>query len=158
MAVQNLSFDDFSEDELAGQRLVEPGSYHAAVRGIDDSLLNDATGYHVDLEVLAGATERDPTGQSGLHISERLSTSQKASKRIYAFLRATGVIGNVAGQSGVTVDFQDAVGRELIIDVIADKFTGRDGNEVETRSIAFLGFRALPVDAAASVSGDDFDL
>jgi len=159
MAEHNFDFSSFSEDDVRddGRRMVEPGRYHAAVRSVDDSLTDDKSGIRVDFEILAAATDEDPVRQAGLYVNERLSTSEKAASRIYCFAKSVGLIGDCAGQS-VALDLQLAVGRELIIRVVADKFTGRDGSEVETRKCAFHGFAPLADSTAAVGAGDDFDL
>lgn len=105
-----------------------PGRYHVMVVGVDASLSKFPKSIAIEFEVLAGTTP----GQAGRKHTEFMSTAEAAQDRLLRLALATGILS--PGEERDVV-FQEAVGRQIIIELESHEYQGKT-----TRRVPFAGF------------------
>jgi hypothetical protein len=155
-----------SEDDFSGNARPVPGRYHAAVNHAEEkgSKKKGTPGLECEFQVICDGLSPDgetPTsGQSGRTIPVfLLSTAHDDpdpkqrvhNVRMTRFAYCVGLIG--AGQMKEP-DWQDAVGRELVIEVESQEYEDKDGNAKSGSQISFMGFWSLGNKEVANVPKD----
>ena len=131
-----------SEDDIGGG-WPEPGRYHVGVLDADESL-SESTSIIVEFQILAG----NPDGQKGRTIKEYFALTAKAVPRLHRFLLSIGI--KPAGE----IDMGITVGRQLVIEIEAGKYTDSAGNEKDSVSVSYMGFWSVTNQAVADVPKD----
>lgn len=136
--------DTKHEDDLRGSSRPKPGRYHVAVSDVDVKALESEQKFNVTFDVLNGTVP----GQAGRQVREFFTLSEKALPRVKLFVVAAGLVK--PGTKG-NVDFRDAVGRQLVIEVDERK----NENDGKTYiNCTFSGFWSLDHDDAKDVPKD----
>jgi hypothetical protein len=122
-----------SEDDISGFQRPLPGRYHVVVKHVDESF-KKFDKVVVDFEVLAGTVP----GMEGREITEFFACTEKAVPRLQRLALCLGVLR--PGEAERDVEFSDAVGRDLVIEVEENKYTNKTtGKEVEGVRVGYLG-------------------
>jgi hypothetical protein len=124
---------------------VPPGSYHVMVS--DAHEVESRGSVVVDFKILAGTCP----GQEGKTFTEWYKTSAKALKRLTRLALVTGIM-----EPGVKkdVDFAEARGKHLIIEVVDNAYVKKDGTKVSSRQVSFFGMWALDHEDVKTVPTD----
>src|SRR5262249_49146458 len=119
-------------DDLEGAATVPPGRYHVLIREVKRE--SDPSP-HVLLkyETLAGT---NAVGV-GLVAAEKFFLSDKAAKRLAILGNRLGLLTNASLGQRVTFDAGALTGRDLVVEVVAEEFTGKDGTKRTTGKWAF---------------------
>lgn len=122
-----------SDQDLESGSQPLPGKYHVVVQSVDSSFSKSNSCLLVTFEVLAGTVP----GQESKSHTERVPVkpsdngSKAGMRRGAKFLRAVGLLAPSDLGKPVPVNFQDAVGRDLVIELEkGEKYT----------NVSFLGF------------------
>ena len=126
--------DVTSEADLAAYDYPLAGTYHVQMDRVNDES-EDGGKVVVDFEVLAGTTPE----QAGKFHREYFSTNEAAMKRLDKLALVAGLIR--PGQRG-EVDFQQIVGRQLIIELVDHEYE-KDGEKRTAVQISFLGMHSM---------------
>jgi hypothetical protein len=146
----DLDMSDITgEEQLTGFEPCKPGRYHAVVTEVDDTFTKSDRSIVAEFEILTGTVN----GQNGKKIKEFLATSDKAKKRLAGFAMAVGLISPTDLGSRKSINWQDAAGRQLVIDVEEQEYE-KDGQKRMGARIEFLGFHAISSPKAADVPKD----
>lgn len=140
-----------SEDDIQGNARPLPGRYHAIVKEVDESM-EKVDKIIIEFEVLAGTTP----GQEGRVVTEYFAVTEKAISRLTRLALVLGLLN--PGEEERDVAFSDAIGRDLVIEVEPNEYTNKEGKEVKTVRVTYLGFWSTGNEAVADVpkySGGD---
>ena len=129
-----------SEDDIQGNVRPEEGRYHVVVKEVDESF-EKFDKIIVEFEVLAGTTP----GQEGRTLSEFFAVTDKAIPRLKRFALCVGLVK--AGDPERDVEFTDAIGSNLVIEIVKKK--GKD--EKEYSNLAYMGMWSTGNEAVADV-------
>ena len=133
-----------SEDDIQGNARPLPGRYHAIVKEVDESM-EKVDKIIVEFEVLAGTTP----GQEGRVVTEYFAVTEKAIPRLQRLAVTLGLLK--PGEDDRNVLFSDAIGRDLVVEVEPNEYTNKDGKEVKTVRVTYLGFWSTGNKAVADV-------
>lgn len=133
-----------SEDDIQGNARPLPGRYHAIVKEVDESM-EKVDKIIVEFEVLAGTTP----GQEGRVVTEYFAVTEKAIPRLQRLAVTLGLLK--PGEDDRNVLFSDAIGRDLVIEVEPNEYTNKEGKEVKTVRVTYLGFWSTGNKAVADV-------
>jgi len=137
-----------SEDDIQGNARPLPGRYHVIVKHADDSF-EKFDKVIVEFEVLAGTTP----GQEGRLITEFFATSEKALPRLQRLALCLGLLA--PGEEEKEVEFAEAEGRQLVIEVEDNEYEKKDedGNKKTVKGVrvGFLGMWSLNNKAVSDV-------
>lgn len=124
-----------NESEFGGSQRPLPGRYHVAVKRADDSM-EKSDKVVVEFEVLAGTTP----GQERRTHTEWYAVTDKALPRLTRLALACGLLrpGERKG-----VDFAEAEGRQLVIEIEENDYTDKDGNEKKGVRVTWMGMWSL---------------
>ena len=111
-----------SADEL-GTTFCLPGRYHTVVKAVDESFSKFPEAVIVEFEILAGTVP----GQEKKTHREFFSTKGKAIDRIKRFAMVTGLIGPNERKQ---VNLSDALGHQLVIEIIDEEYQGKTRSKV----------------------------
>lgn len=136
-----------SEDDIQGNARPLPGRYHAIVKEVDESM-EKVDKIIVEFEVLAGTTP----GQEGRVVTEYFAITEKAISRLTRLALVLGLLK--PGEEERNVAFSESVGRDLVIEVEPNEYTNKDGKEVKTVRVTYLGFWSTGNEAVADVPKD----
>jgi hypothetical protein len=134
MSFQNLDLGSFTKDsDLEGTR-VPPGKYHVQVLDVRQDGEGRTPCLAFKLAVLAGEHQ-------GLTFQERLYFSDKdgAKRRVALFARRLGLVRPEDLGKKVTIDWQRAVGRDFVAEVVEETYEKRDGSKGTSSKLAFNG-------------------
>ena len=159
MTAEVCDFSDFpSEDVLKGYGYPSPGQYHLVVQNVDDTR-DRVGGIQVTFQVLTGNVanqqgktfrdtffDPDPSHKDG---------GKFARKRMAAFLLVAGVIAREQLGTRVQIDWQQAVGRQLVAKVTEYKREGGNGKTYTGAQIDGLRMHQVTDPAVAEVPMDD---
>jgi hypothetical protein len=129
-----------SEDDIQGNTRPEEGRYHVVVKDVDESF-EKFDKIIIEFEVLAGTTP----GQEGRTLSEFFAVTEKAIPRLKRFALCVGLVK--PGDPERDVSFLDAVGRDLVIEVVKKK--GKDDKEYS--NVDYMGMWSTGNEAVADV-------
>lgn len=138
--------DVTSEKDLEGFDSVLPGRYHVMVEDVDDSF-SKSESLILSFNVLAGTVP----GQETKTHKEWVGVAGKAVKRAIKFAVAVNLMKPSDLGKKVNINWQEAIGRQLVIDLGEHEYEGKKRSQIE-----FLGFHAIGSDGATGVplSGD----
>ena len=134
-----------SENDITGGSRPAVGKYLVVLKSAEEgeSRTQGLQGLSVEFEILGGTTP----GQAGLTLpawfsyeGEDEAKTKKALLRCERLALCLGLLQ--PGQKGA-VDFQDGIGRLLVIEVVPNSFENKRGQKVETTQIGYLGFWSM---------------
>jgi hypothetical protein len=157
-----------SEDEFSGGSRPMPARYHVAVNQCElgASKEKGTPGINIELQVIAeglapdGKTHtRDQTGRTIPGFMAMMS--EKGDKetgsclnQIARFAMATGLLQPGEAKDTDDIAWDNAIGRELIVEIEGRKYTDKGGTERQGSQIAFMGFWSLGNAAVRGVPRD----
>jgi len=121
-----------SEDDISGFQKPLPGRYHVVVKHVDESF-EKFDKVLVDFEVLAGTTP----GQEGRELTEFFACTEKAIPRLQRLALCLGLL--TPGEPDKDVEFAEAVGRDLVIEIEENNYKDKTGKEVNGVRVGYLG-------------------
>ena len=133
-----------SEDDISGFQRPLPGRYHVVVKHVDESF-EKFDKIVVDFEVLAGTVP----DQQGRELPEFFSCTDKAIPRLQRLALCVGLLK--PGQPEADVEFTDAVGRDLVIEVEENNYKTKEGKEVNSVRVGYLGMWSTANEAVKDV-------
>jgi hypothetical protein len=133
-----------SEDDISGFQRPLPGRYHVVVKHVDETF-EKFDKVVVDFEVLAGTVP----DQQGRELPEFFACTEKAIPRLQRLALCVGLFQ--PGEPDRDVEFADAVGRDLVIEVEENNYKYKTGKEVNTVRVGFLGMWSTGNEAVADV-------
>ena len=139
-----------SEDDISGYQKPLPGRYHVVVKHVDESF-EKFDKVIIDFEVLAGTVP----GMEGREVTEFFACSEKALPRLQRLALCLGLL--TPGEADKDVEFGDGVGRDLVIEVEENKYTDKQGKEVNGVRIGYLGMWSTGNEAVADVPKGKLD-
>ena len=134
-----------SEDDFSGQSRPAPGKYHVAVNHAEEkgSKKKGTPGLELEFQVLEGT----PSGQSGKTIPMFLSylggDEAKTKGCLDRVTRLAICCGVLRPGEAKEVDWQEAVGRELVIEIEEQDYEDDKGNARKGSQVAYMGFWSL---------------
>ena len=141
-----------SEDDISGNARPGPGRYHVAVQHAEEkgSKKKGTPGLEMEFQVILdglGLDGKETSGQSGRTIPLFLSyvggDDSKTATCLNRVMRLALCCGVLRPGEAKEPDWQDAIGRELVIEVAEGKYTAQDGSEKKGSEVSFLGFWSL---------------
>jgi len=145
-----------SEDDFAGRERPAPGKYHVIVNHAEEkgSKKKGTPGLEVEFQILAGDTD----GQLGKTIPLFLSyiggDDGKSKTCIDRVTRLALCVGVLHAGEAREPDWQEAIGRELVIEVEAQEYPDANGQMKMGAQVSFMGFWSLGNQAVATVPRD----
>jgi hypothetical protein len=136
-----LDLDGFDEDALEqGGELIPAGRYHAEILSVIKEDQDRKTPCIVlKLAILAG----EHPEAVGRLLYERLYVSEKTRQRINLFAVRLGLAARADAKDPdrkrPTVNWNDVVGRQVVIDVHDDEYTKKDGTKAKASRVKFAG-------------------
>jgi hypothetical protein len=144
-----LDLSTISVGDLEGEGNPPPGKYHAKIE--DMQRVSDQTSYlKVRFALLAGT---DPNG-AGCLFSERFYLSDKAKKRLAILAHRLKLIGEDDFGDRRTVDWNEAIGKQLIVQVVEEEYEAKSGGKAKRAKLAFAGFWDLADERVKDVPRD----
>ena len=153
-----------SEDDFSGNARPVLGRYHAAVNHAEEkgSKKKGTPGLECEFQVICDGLSADgktPTsGQSGRTIPLFLSyiggDDAKTTTCLNRVTRLAMCCGVLRAGEAKEPDWQDAIGRELVIEVEGQEYEDKDGNAKSGSQISFMGFWSLGNKEVANVPKD----
>jgi len=153
-----------SEDDFSGNARPVPGRYHAAVNHAEEkgSKKKGTPGLECEFQVICDGLSPDgktPTGgQSGRTIPLFLSyiggDDAKTTTCLNRVTRLAMCCGVLRAGEAKEPDWNDAIGRELVIEVESQDYEDKDGNAKQGSQISFMGFWSLGNKEVANVPKD----
>jgi hypothetical protein len=135
--------------ELEGEDYPPPGKYHAQID--DVQRVSDQTSYlKIRFLTLAG-TDSSAVGRV---FSERFYLSDKAVKRLKVLAYRLGLIGEGDIGTHAVVNWREAIGRQLVVEVVEGEYTKKDGSKGVRGQLAFAGFWAVDDERVKDVPKD----
>lgn len=129
-----------SESDINGRTPPEPGSYHVIVSHVDASG-DQFDGIAVTFQVLAGTVE----GMEGRTLNQRFYYDKETGEYQDSHVRLALASGLIEPDSEADVDWDELVGRQLVIGI--EKRSGKDkeGNEKMYTNIGNFGLAVWSV-------------
>ena len=121
-----------SEDDISGFQKPLPGRYHAVVKHVDESF-EKFDKVLIDFEVLAGTVP----GMEHRELTEFFACTDKAIPRLQRLALCLGLL--TPGEPDRDVEFAEAVGRDLVIEVEENNYKDKSGKEVNGVRVGYLG-------------------
>jgi len=141
-----LDLSTISVSDLEGEGNPPPGKYHAKIE--DVRRVSDQTSYvKVRVALLAGT---DPNGV-GCLFGERFYLSDKAKKRLAILAHRLNLISDDDFGDRRTIDWAQAIGKELIVQVVEEEYEMKSGGKAKRAKLAFAGFWDLADDRVKDV-------
>jgi hypothetical protein len=145
----DLDLTNLSADDLEGDGSPPPGKYHARIE--DMQRVSDQNSYlKVRLSLLAGT---DANGV-GCVFSERFYLSDKAKKRLAILAHRLHLLADDSFGSRVSVNWFDAIGKQLIVQVVEEEYEAKGGAKAKRSKLAFAGFWGLDDERVKDVPRD----
>jgi hypothetical protein len=133
-----------SEDDISGFQRPLPGRYHVVVKHVDETF-EKFDKVVVDFEVLAGTVP----DQQGRELTEFFACTEKAIPRLQRLALCVGLLR--PGEPDRDVEFTEAVGRDLVIEVEENNYKDKSGKEVYGVRVGYLGMWSIGNEAVADV-------
>ncbi len=153
-----------SEDDFSGNARPLPGRYHAVVNHAEEkgSKRKGTPGLDLEFQVICDGHSPDgktkTSGQSGrtipLFLSYVGSDDAKTETCISRVTRLALCCGVLRPGESKEVDWQEAIGRELVVEVEAQEYDDKDGNKKVGSQVSFMGFWSLGNKEVAGVPKD----
>jgi hypothetical protein len=144
-----LDLTTISAADLEGDNNPPPGKYHARIEDVQH--VSDQKPYlKVRFALLAGT---DPEGV-GCALHERFYLSEKARPRVANLVRRLKLIGDDAFGGRTTVYLGQAIGQQLIVQVIEEEYPTKDGGKGKHAKLSFMGFWNLADERVKDVPRD----
>jgi hypothetical protein len=144
-----LDLSTLSVNDLEDEATATPGKYHTKIE--DVQRVSDQTSYlKVRFALLAGT---DPNG-IGAVFSERFYLSEKAKKRLAIFAHRLHLLVDDDFGGRVNVDWSQAIGKQLIVQVVEEEYEPKSGGKAKRSKLAFAGFWDLADERARDVPRD----
>ena len=138
-----------NEDDIKGNPRPLPGRYHVFIKDATQKEINGSDKIIIEFEVLAGTTP----GQEGRDITEFFATTEKAIPRLQRLAIIVGLLK--PGEPAKPIDFADGIDKQLVIEIEQNKYTNKDGKEIEGVRVGYLGFWSLGNPAVNDVPRDN---
>lgn len=129
-------------DTLDAGGLPEAGVYHARLEKeefVDDG---DYPRQQLVFIILAGTV----SGQKGRRLTDSLflmgkddAKTKKAIQRAMAFGKRMNIYSKEDAEKRAPIPFEKCVGKEFIIEVVADEYEGNDGNLRRSAKLSYMG-------------------
>jgi len=134
-----------SENDIGGN-MPDPGRYHVVITAVDESFdkYNSIT---VDFQVLTG----NKPGQVDRTLTEYFSVSEKAIPRLKRLALCVGLLQ--PGEAEREIEFEQAVGRQLVIEVEENEYE-KNGEKKKGRRISWVGMWSTGNKEVADVPKD----
>lgn len=152
-----------SEDDIQGKSRPVAGKYHVAVNAAEEvaSKNKGTPGLQIEFAVVAeglppsgkGTTSGQAGKTIGLFLSYLGSDEEKTQTCINRVMRLALAMGAIQPGEAKEVDWNDAIGRELVIEV-ADSTYEKNGQQMKSTEVAFMGFWSLGNKAVKDVPRD----
>ena len=152
-----------SEDDFQGKARPVAGKYHAAVNAAEEiaSKNKGTPGLQIEFAIVADGLppsgKGTTSGQSGKVISLFLSyvgsDEEKTQTCINRVTRLAMALGVISPGESKEVDWNDAIGRELVIGVVDSSYE-KDGQKKISTEVGFLDFWSLGNKAVKDVPRD----
>jgi hypothetical protein len=133
-----------SEDDISGFQKPLPGRYHVVVKHVDESF-EKFDKVLVDFEVLTGTVP----DMQGRELTEFYSCTEKSIPRLQRLALCLGLLA--PGEPDKDVEFADAVGRDLVIEVEENKYPDKNGKTIDGVRVGYLGMWSTGNEAVAEV-------
>jgi hypothetical protein len=133
-----------SEDDISGFQRPLPGRNHVIVKHVDETF-EKFDKVIVDFEVLAGTVPN----QEGRELPEFFACTEKAIPRLQRLALCVGLLR--PGEPDRDVEFTEAVGRDLVIEVEENNYKDKTGKEVNGVRVGYLGMWSTGNEAVADV-------
>jgi hypothetical protein len=153
-----------SEDDFSGSARPAPGRYHMAINHAEEkgSKKKGTPGLELEFQVICDGLCPDgktkTTGQSGRTIPLFLSyvgaDDAKTETCLNRVARLALCCGVLKPGEAKEPDWQEAMGRELVIEVEAQEYDDANGNKKSGSQVAFMGFWSLGNKEVANVPKD----
>lgn len=141
-----LELHDVTAADLEGELVIPEGQYHVRITGVR---MNDkGTPCLVFRYEVLGGTNPAAVGGSA---SERFFLSEQARKRLAILAHRLGFLSDADFGSRKVIDWAEAVGSELVVQVIHEKYTKQNGTEATTSKWSYGGFFAASDSRVADV-------
>lgn len=153
-----------NEDDIQGNSRPVPGRYHVGCKDVEFSrkvpVENDPEKFKyekceesdpdcsrisVTFEVLAGTTP----GQVGRELVDHFHITEKALPRLQRLALSTGLLK--PGEPEREVSFSDIVPKQLVIEVVANKYKNLQGQDVDSVRVDYLGLWSVSNKAVEDV-------
>jgi len=133
-----------SEDDISGFQRPLPGRYHVVVKHVDETF-EKFDKVLIDFEILSGTVP----DQQGRELTEFFACTEKAIPRLQRLALCLGLLQ--PGEPDRDVEFADAVGRDLVIEVEEHNYKDKSGKEVNGVRVGYLGMWSTGNEAVADV-------
>jgi hypothetical protein len=144
-----LDLSTITLNDMEGDGNPPPGKYHARIE--DAQCVSDQTSYlKIRLSLLAGT---DPNGV-GCVFSERFYLSDKAKKRLAILAHRLHLLADNDFGGRVNIDWSQAIGKQLIVQVVEEEYEAKNGNKAKRAKLAFAGFWSLDDERVKDVPRD----
>jgi hypothetical protein len=157
-----MAFEMDMPDKMDGDSnfLSEPGTYHFAVLAVDEQPTNrdgkPLDGFKVHCCVLDGTTVNQAKKELELMFFAPKLTDKNngefAKRKQARFAMATGILPQAAPGQRVSVDLQQAAGRQFVAEV--ERGTGSDGQPTKFLQLAWANIYHVDDPAVAAVPKD----
>jgi len=136
------------EDDIQGASKPLPGRYHVLIKDAAHKEVNGKPKVIMDFEVLAGTTP----GQEGRTLTEFFAVTPKTVDMLRRLALVTGQLK--PGEPPKAIDFSRDIGKQLVVEVVPNKYENREGQVVETVRVDYMGFWSLGNPAVNDVPRD----
>ena len=133
-----------SEDDISGFQKPLPGRYNVVVKHVDESF-EKFDKVVIDFEVLAGTVP----DMEGREITEFFACTEKALPRLQRLALCLGLLQ--PGEADKDVEFSEGVGRDLVIEVEENNYKTKEGKEVNSVRVGYLGMWSTGNEAVTDV-------
>lgn len=142
-----LELHDVTAADLEGELLIPEGRYHVQITGV--RMVDKGNPCLVFRYQVLGGT--NPAAVGGV-ASERFYLSEQAKKRLAILAHRLGFLGDADFGSRKVIDWNEAVGCELVVQVIHEKYVKQTtGQEAVTSKWGYGGFWAATDSRVADV-------
>lgn len=153
-----------SEDDFSGNARPLPGRYHVAVNHAEEkgSKKKGTPGLELEFQVICDGLSSDgkatTSGQGGrtipLFLSYAGSDDSKTATCINRVTRLALCVGVLRPGEQKEPDWQEAIGRELVIEIESQEYEDQGGAKKSGSQVSFMGFWSLGNKEVANVPKD----
>jgi hypothetical protein len=142
-----------TEDDISGNSKPLPGRYHMVVNSAAEkgSKKKGIPGLEIEFGVLAGTVPGQDGKTMQLFLSYIGEDDAKTKKCLDRVVRLALCLGVLQPGQAKEVDWNEALGRELIVEVEEQEYTDKNGNQQKGSQVAYLGFWSLNNPAVADM-------
>lgn len=145
-----------SEDDISGNNRPLPGRYHAVVNAAAEkaSKKKGTMGLEMEFQVLAGTTPGQEGRTIPLFLAYEGADESKTRKCLERVTRVALCSGILQPGESKEVDWDDAIGREMVIEIDNQEYETTGGEKRQGAQVSYLGFWSLGNQAVADVPKD----